>query len=127
MPTKAKERLFFLSNLGKIWILKPTKKPLALAIISTLIEVGIIIFFFSRFPPKIPLFYSLPWGEKQLTGPITLFLLPGLSIGITGVNTTLATLLLEKRRFLSVCLVWVSFLFSLLALTTLIKITLLII
>lgn len=29
-----------------------------------------------RLPPEVPLWYSRPWGEAQLTHPFWLFLLP---------------------------------------------------
>lgn len=31
----------------------------------------------NKFPSQIPLYYSRPWGEDQLTTPMFLFLLPG--------------------------------------------------
>lgn len=44
-----------------------------------LLSIGttvLILFFFSQLPPQIPLYYSRPWGEDQLTQPLYLFLLP---------------------------------------------------
>ena len=37
-------------------------------------------------PPQLPLFYSRPWGEEQLTSPVEMLILPGLSIGIILTN-----------------------------------------
>ncbi len=36
----------------------------------------VITVYFSQLPPQIPLYYSRPWGDDQLTTPIFLFLLP---------------------------------------------------
>lgn len=46
--------------------------PLVLVIIMLLI-LGI---YFKKLPPLVPLYYSLPWGEDQLTAPYMLLLLP---------------------------------------------------
>lgn len=46
--------------------------PLFLSIGTCLL----IAFFYTQLPPEIPLYYSRPWGNDQLTQPFFLFLLP---------------------------------------------------
>lgn len=40
---------------------------------------GLVAIFGSRLPPEIPLFFSRPWGEKQLASPINLIIVVILS------------------------------------------------
>lgn len=47
--------------------------------------LGMWLVFRNSLPPQVPLFYSLPWGEGQLTSPLMLLLLPGLAI-LSGVG-----------------------------------------
>jgi len=37
------------------------------------VAIGLV---FVHLPPQIPLYYSRPWGEDQITTPIFLFILP---------------------------------------------------
>lgn len=41
-----------------------------------LIMTILIVMYLSQLPPKLPFFYSRPWGEEQLVKPIYLFMLP---------------------------------------------------
>lgn len=43
-----------------------------LAITSIVTVAGVFLVIGSKFPPQIPLFYSHPWGEEQLSKPIGL-------------------------------------------------------
>jgi hypothetical protein len=45
-------------------------------------QLGLILFFWKKLPPEVPLFYSRPWGKEQLVNPRFLFLLPGLTLVI---------------------------------------------
>jgi len=55
-------------------------------IIVALIFV-ITIFVFNRFlPPRVPLFYSLNWGEYQLANQLQLYILPAIILCICLVN-----------------------------------------
>ena len=71
--------------------------PDALGRSSYLIASGLIIVMIlaiggllSRLPTRIPLYYSLPWGEIRLAHKATLFLLPGLGMGVVGINIAIA-------------------------------------
>ncbi len=51
-------------------------------------------------PPQLPLWYSRPWGETQLTDPKMLGLLPALAIGITLVTNLLLNKLKKLENWL---------------------------
>lgn len=84
-----------------------------------------IVFKFKTIPPKIPLFYSLPWGEQQLADKFFLFLLPIASIITLLLNIILAKKIKEEVLVMKL-LIGTAFLFSLLSFITLVKIILLI-
>lgn len=47
-----------------------------LPLMLSLLMVVIILALYRFLPPKLPLFYSLPWGEKQLAGKEQLLIIP---------------------------------------------------
>lgn len=49
------------------------------------------LFLSNLLPDKIPLFYSLPWGESQLTNKFQLFILPAILLATTLVNLSLVS------------------------------------
>ena len=81
--------------------LRITRLALMSVFIMLVIQIGFIIIRWHTFPPKIPLFFSLPWGEEQLADSKYLFLFPILSIGIVMINTILSTILHHKEPVLS--------------------------
>ncbi|MCD6226057.1 hypothetical protein J7J95_03215, partial [bacterium] len=58
----AKENLFttVLVNFGKIWLEKRIARAIQITFFLFLLQLAIIIIFFSRLPPEVPLFFSLP-------------------------------------------------------------------
>jgi len=97
-----------------------------------LVQISLILFFWSKLPPEVPLFYSRPWGKEQLVNPWFLFLLPGLTLVIFLFNfaflTLVKTRLDEKdRNLLTKIIETANFAFSLFCLITLTKIILLVI
>jgi len=52
---------------------------LAVMACTLAMSLGILLVYARHFPPQVPLWYSRPWGEEQLTSPIWLLILPGLS------------------------------------------------
>jgi len=70
------------------------------SIILIAIEVGIIIFSFSKLPPQIPFFYSKPWGDSILAAPQFIWLLPGASIAVLSLNSILGLITLKVDGFL---------------------------
>jgi len=96
---------------------------LSLFLIST--SLLFIVLKFRELPPQVPLFYSLPWGEKQLTNKFYLFLLPFGSIIILLSNIFLAKNVKEELLIAKLLLAG-ALLFSILSTITLIKIILLV-
>lgn len=41
-----------------------------LTVAGTVMVAAILVFLRNSLPPQIPLFYSLPWGEDQLSDPL---------------------------------------------------------
>lgn len=64
-----------------------------------LVAIQILVLFSAwRFlPSKLPLFYSRPWGEEQLTTTAGLWLIPGLSLAIFLVNLICSSLAREEN------------------------------
>lgn len=89
-------------------------------------QLALIAAVWQSLPPQLPLFYSRPWGEEQLTSPIGLLLLPGLSSLIMLVNLFLPTLVPQQERLTTQILTSASTIFSLACLLTLIKIVFLV-
>jgi len=93
-------------------------------------QLGLILFFWRRLPPEVPLFYSRPWGKEQLTTPWSFFILPALSLIVFLINLIFSYLINKsfpekERKLLSKILEIASSAFSLFCLITLIKIFLL--
>jgi len=111
-----------LSGLGKIWLEKTVSKQIRINLLLISLQVVLIVAFFFRLPPQIPLFFSQPWGELQLSQPFFLVVLPLLSFTLLITNTLLATVFLDKEAFLSQVLVVGSTFVSLFNLIAIIKI-----
>lgn len=77
-------------------------------------------------PPLLPLFYSLPRSNDQLGTPLTLLLLPALSLFLFILDFTLASLIYEKSKLASEILIIIGVTISFLLLITYIKIIFLI-
>jgi len=102
-----------------------------LTFIFLLAQLGLILFFWRKLPPEVPLFYSRPWGKEQLASPWLLFVLPVLTLVVSLLNFTFLTLvkkrLVEKNSNLLVNIIeTANFSFSLFCLITLVKIILLV-
>lgn len=117
----------FLSNLGNLWLNKVYFYPLLFTVLSIAIQTTAISFYLPRLPPQVPFYYSRPWGEAQLATPYSLFILPGFCLASLLINSTLVVLLLGRKQFLSLCLMWTNVLINVLSLITLFKIISLII
>ena len=82
------------------------------------------LFIQGRLPPQIPLFYSLPQGEGQLSNSVGLIIPSLFSLSITAVNFFLAGIL--KDNFLKRILAITSLAVSILAAITTLKIAFLV-
>lgn len=126
-----------LSRCGRIWGMDFEYKGLVLSdfrhdpFIRIAIRLGIILFLIQlaflvinlkRLPSEVPLFYSLPWGEKRLANFKFLFLLPILSFLIMTFNFMLAKKLYNSERLLSRVITSVAFVFVVFCLISLFQI-----
>jgi len=93
---------------------------ISLSIIALL--AGFILLKWNQLPPEIPLFFSRPWGNDQLTPPINLWLLPGFSLLVLISNFFLAITGFKKEVLTRRLLAGNSLLFSLLCGLTIYKI-----
>ena len=117
-----KKGLNLLTKIGHLWLKKNILRAMLISIITALTQIILIVLFFSQLPPKVPLFYSRPWGNTQLADPLHLFFLPGSSILVLIINSIVAAMYIDHEEFYSYCLSWVSSIFSIFCLITLVKI-----
>lgn len=98
-------------------------------LISTIILLSLTLFilgfFFSKLPPQVPLFYSLPWGEEQLAPPYYFFLLPGITI-LTILGAFVFSFLFPEEKFLTRALILSITLMTFLSFYNILRILLLI-
>lgn len=96
--------------------------------LGTLIfSLMLVLLTLKRLPPQIPLYYSLPWGDEQLTTPLLLFLLPLGCLFFGFLNLFLAVLSFGSKPLAARILVWFNVVFTLLAALTLFRIIMLVI
>ncbi len=111
-----------LAGLGKLWLEPHISRAIRLNLIMIVVQIALIITFFSQLPPQVPLYYSRPWGEAQLAPTHHLFILPLIATFFLLLNSLLSLPFLEKAAFVSISLIWTSVIASGLGLITLIKI-----
>lgn len=92
--------------------------PVALASLTSIF----VLIFFQFLPPKIPLFYSLSWGEAQLANHQQFFIIPASIILIDLINLSLIWHLHPSQKFFKKMLIMSSLIITLIFLTTFIKI-----
>lgn len=102
------------------------KAALQLGFLFLIIQLLIWLFFWKKLPSQVPLFYSRPWGVKQLVSPITLTLLPILSLLVTLINFFLSSTFLSGQKLAGRLLAIFAALFNFLCLVTLLKIIILV-
>lgn len=83
-----------------------------------------ILLFLKVLPAKLPFFYSLPWGEKQLANHQQLFILPALLVLIALINIIISHQLHPTLIFFKKILIYSSLITSLILTITFIKIVL---
>ncbi len=76
-----------------------------LAVTALVVTVGVLLLYRTSLPPQVPLWYSRPWGEDQLTQPIGLWLVPGL-IALVAVASPVGRKWLQHFGLLSIT--WVA-------------------
>lgn len=103
------------ANKMNLWI---NLTPLFISLFITL-----FIFIFGRFlPPKLPLFYSLPWGDSQLVNHQQLLIIPSIITLIALLNLTVSWHLHSSQIFFKKILLSSSILISLILTITFLKI-----
>lgn len=103
------------------------KDPLASLIIPAvlaLITFLTIFLFFGSLPDKLPLFYSLPWGDNQLASHNQFYIIPAVIVTISLINFGLAHQLHPTQSFFKLLLYSSSIILSLILTVTFIKIIL---
>ncbi|MBI2338347.1 hypothetical protein HYU95_04150 [Candidatus Daviesbacteria bacterium] len=94
--------------------------PLALSLAVTLTIITVLKFL----PSKLPLFYSLPWGEGQLATHQQFLIIPASIVLITPLNLIISWQLHPSQSFLKKVLLVSSAVASLILTIALIKIIL---
>lgn len=110
----------------KLLRVKQLKTAMRVFLFFFTLSLIMLIIKWQKLPPEIPLYYSLPWGEEQLTTPSGLLVLPLSSFFVFFLNFYLASIFLEKEPLLCRILILTGTVFSFLSTLTLIKIILLI-
>lgn len=87
--------------------------------------LGLFILLFSPLlPTKLPFFYSLSWGDKQLATHGQFFIIPAIITLITLINLIISWQLHYQQLFFKKVLLFASFITTLILTMTLIKIVL---
>lgn len=86
------------------------------------ISAFLILFNWKGLPPRLPIFYSMPWGEANLGPRISIWILPGFSFFIILVNLFFINFFVRNNQFLVRILAIVIFMCSFFALYDLVKI-----
>ena len=84
------------------------KIGLRIAFLALGVEFLVLALSWSRLPPEVPLWYSRPYGESQLTGAWWLWLLPGGGLFINLVSIRWAGVVVATEKLLAQILVWVG-------------------
>ena len=115
-----------LSNLGSFWQQKTNGKIFRWNVLLILFQIGLLAWKFTSLPPKIPLYYSLPWGESQLSNTSSLFLLPTISITVLFIDNLFSVSFFKNHSLISRLSTITSLLVSFFSIITLSKIVFLI-
>lgn len=70
---------------------KVISNVLIACVVAVIIQAALILFNWGKLPQQLPLFYSRPWGDKILAGPLFLWILPLMLIIFTFLNFWLLT------------------------------------
>lgn len=82
------------------------------SIISVFVIITLFAYYYPALPSRLPLFYSLSWGESQLVAKQQFFLLPTVLVLINVVNMFIAFHLHEiqyvLKRILTLALIFID-------------------
>jgi hypothetical protein len=99
-----------------------SKVGFRLALAFWLGQILVIVSSWRFLPAKLPLFYSRPWGEEQLTTPPGLLIIPFLSLAIFKINLIVASFATNQESLAREILAVTSAIFNFLGLIALIQI-----
>ena len=116
----------YTSRLGSFVSYRKNKIAIYTAVALIIGQCIVLLLKVQTLPLQVPLFYSLPWGEQQLTKASMLWILPLSSFLCFMLNIHLGMLFWAKERLLSIILAWSNVLITVIASLALIKIILLI-
>jgi len=108
--------------MGKFFKLMIDSWATTIPILLALLISMFIVIFASLMPSKMPLFYSLPWGDSQLGSSEQLLILPAIIVLITLFNLILSWQLHPSQIFFKKILNFSSILVSIILTITFIKI-----
>lgn len=74
--------------------------PFLVTILSAVFILSLYLIFYNRLPDRLPLFYSLSWGEAQLAQKQQFLLLPSAIILIGLINSLIASQLHQVQYLL---------------------------
>ena len=100
---------------------RSSKLIFRLAVIFFVAQILIIASSWRFLPQKLPLFYSHPWGEEQLTTPVGLLLIPIFSLTVFLVNLVVIAFSSEENLIAQVLAAIIA-IFNFLSLIALIQI-----
>ncbi len=100
------------------------KKLIFLQVLLSLVVALLILGAGQFLPNKMPLFYSLPWGESQLVEPNKLLVIPASVSLISLVNLIILSQLHVSQHFFKKMLLFVSLANSIILFIAIIKIIL---
>lgn len=113
-----------LNTINKIW--SSSDKyfiiPVLITSFSVILIISLFFFFINQLPDKLPLFYSLSWGENQLASKQQFFLLPIILILALLINSLIASQLHSAQYILKRILLLSLILLDAVILITAIKI-----
>lgn len=78
----------------------PIKQSVIAFLLMLVVSIILLVIFWNKIPPQVPLYYSLPWGDKQLASPVELTLLPTFATNIFLTNLLLVYVLVPNEKLL---------------------------
>ncbi|MBI4058256.1 hypothetical protein HY408_00645 [Candidatus Gottesmanbacteria bacterium] len=100
---------------------------ISLSVVIMLFTTIFIAINWKKLPPYVPLFYSLPWGEEQLSPPGGLLFFLGGFFAVAALNTVLGYIVYRVSkvyaRFLVVGTTLVSLLMSIAVIQIILRVT----
>lgn len=81
-----------------------------------------VLFFLKLLPERLPLFYSLPWGERQLASHSQFLIIPASIVLITLINLVVSHELHASQSFLKIALSFTSLITTSILIIAIVKI-----